>query len=80
LLKNLGLRYENCRPDQIVIGRLRKLCAALRDMKEEIEVPVLGQVDLSTVSVSQPQIVPFLGWLKPGMRTMVQLINRIPWV
>lgn len=80
LLKNLGIRYANYRPDHIVIRRLRKVCAALRDLRDEIEVQVMGEVNLSSIPVPQPQIVPSLGWLKPGMRTMVQLVNRIPWV
>ena len=80
LLKNLGVRYENYRPDHIVIRRLRKLCALLSELRGEVEVSVLGEVALSSIPVPQPQIVPFLGWLKPSMRTMVQLVNRIPWV
>jgi len=80
LLKNLGIRYDNYRPDHIVIRRLRKLCAVLSELSSEIEVGVLGEVDLASIAFPQPQVVPFVGWLQPGMRTMVQLVNRIPWV
>ena len=80
LLKNLGVRYENYRPDNIVIRRLRKLCAVLSEMSSEVEVGVLGELDLASIPVPQPQVVPFVGWLQPGMRNIVQLVNRIPWV
>jgi hypothetical protein len=80
LLKNLGIRYENYRPDHIVIRRLRKLCAVLSELSCEVEVGVMGEVDLARIAVPQPQIVPSLGWLQPVMRNAVQLVNRIPWV
>lgn len=79
LLKNLGVRYENYRPDHFVIQRFRNLCAALSQLRHEIEVGVLGELDLSSVSMAQPQIIPELGWFQPTVRKLGQAINRIPW-
>jgi len=80
LLKNLGLRFENRRPDRIVIRRLRNLCAALWKLKGEVDVCVLGEADLSCIQIPQPQMVPTVGWLQPPMRKFVQGFNLIPWV
>ncbi len=78
-LKNAGVRYENYRPDSIVIGRLRKLCEALSRMTGEIEVKVLGESDFKATSFRQPQVIPSVGWLRPPMRKFVQAVNRLPW-
>lgn len=80
LLKNLGIRYENYRPDNIVIRRLRKLCGVLAEMSSEIEVGVMGELDLRSIPVPQPQVVPAVGWYLPAMRKAEQGINRIPWI
>src|SRR5262249_11775466 len=80
LMKNQGLRFEQRMPDQIVIHRFRKLCAALREMRGEIEVAVLGELDLKAIPMPQPQVVPELGWWKPVMRKIVQGANRLPWI
>lgn len=79
-LKNRGFRFERCRPDRIVIHRFRKLCAALSHMREEVEVAVLGEADLSRTLPSQPQMVPSLGLVRPALRKMVQGLNRLPWI
>lgn len=68
------------RPDRIVTQRLRKLCAALRELRDEIEVGVLGEVDLRSVPLDQPQLVPTLGLLQASVRKAVQGLNRIPWI
>ena len=80
LMKNLGLRHENTRPDRIVIQRLRNLCAALSEARDEIEVGVMGELDLSSVVLPQPQTVPSVGWLKPAARKLTQAANRLPWL
>jgi peptidoglycan/xylan/chitin deacetylase (PgdA/CDA1 family) len=80
LLKNRGLRYDRYRPDQIVIQRLRRLCAALSEAGSEVEVRTLGEVDLGSVPVPQPQVVPSAGWARPAMRKLVQGVNRISWL
>ena len=80
LLKQRGNRYQHCTPDNIVIHRLRKLCAALKDREAEIEVPVLGGVDLRSVATALPQVVPSVGWLRPAMRKAVQAFDRLPWI
>lgn len=80
LLKNLGLRCESCTPDHIVIRRLQRLCAALNDLKDEVEVRVLGELDLRTLPAAQPQAIPNVGWVRPVLRKAVQAINRLPWV
>jgi hypothetical protein len=77
-LKNRGIRFERCRPDYIVIQRFRKLCAALSELKGEVEVCVLGEADLS--STSQPQIIPAIGWLPAAIRKFIQGANRISWL
>lgn len=79
-LKNLGDRYENCRPDQIVIRRFRKLCAALASLKDEVAVTTLGTADVLACPMGQPQIAPTLGPMWPTIRKLVQGVNRIPWV
>jgi len=68
LMKNLGTRFENYRPDHIVIQRLRKLCSSLSELKEEVDVVVLGDVEMDCVSGTQPQVVPSAGWVRPAMR------------
>jgi hypothetical protein len=80
LLKNLGVRYEKCSPNHIVIRRLRKLCAVLADRKSEIEVCVFQEARIESISVPQPQVVPTMGWLQPAVRKFVQGVNRLPWI
>jgi hypothetical protein len=80
LLKNIGLRFERATPDHIIINRMRKLCATLSNMKDEVEVRTLGDMDLQSARVPQPQIIPTLGWLQPAMRKVVQAANRLPWL
>lgn len=79
-LKRRGVRFEKCRPDRIVINRFRKLCAELSRMRNEVEISVLGNVDLSRTLVSQPHVVPSLGWVQPAIRKAAQAFDRIPWV
>jgi hypothetical protein len=79
LLKNLGVRYEHCRPDQIVIRRLTKLCGVLAELRDELEVCVLGDADLSSLPDSQPHVIPSLQWLRPGIRKIAQAVNQLPW-
>jgi len=80
LLKNRGIRFEHCRPDHIVIHRLQNLCAALSELSAEIAVDVLGETDLGSIRLPQPQVVPSLGWVQPSMRKFVQGVNRLPWL
>jgi hypothetical protein len=80
LLKNSGLRFENCTPDTIVIRRFRKLCMELARLRDEVDVRTMGDLDLNSIPAPQPQVVPMLGWFQPAVRKMVQAVNRIPWV
>jgi peptidoglycan/xylan/chitin deacetylase (PgdA/CDA1 family) len=80
LLKNLGLRCDHYRPDNIVIHRLRKLCVMLSHLREEVEVGVLGEANLHSTDPQQPQMVPSIGCLRPAMRKIVQGVNRLPWL
>lgn len=80
LLKNIGLRFEECTPDRMVIRRLRKLCAALRERHDEIEVRVLGEVDPKTLRIPQPNVIPTVGWFRPAVRKAAQAVNRLPWL
>jgi hypothetical protein len=80
LLKNQGIRYERCRPDNIVIRRFRKLCAALASLGDEIEVTTLGTVGLRACPLDQPQFAPNLGVMWPMVRKIVQGVNRLPWI
>ena len=80
LLKNRGIRYQGCRPDDLVIRRFRRLVKQLADMRGEIEVSVLGEVDLAEVAAPQPQPIPSLGWFTPSVRKLGQGINRLSWV
>ena len=80
LLKNTGVRYENARPDRIVIERLRRLCAALARMKDQYEVQVMGESDFAATSFKQPQVIPSVGWVRPPIRKFVQAANRLSWV
>ena len=79
-LKNRGGRLEAARPDGIVLRRFRHLCRELAQRKDEFEVAVLGEAPIERARAAQPQIVPSLGWLLPGLRKGVQAWNRIPWV
>jgi hypothetical protein len=79
-LKNTGVRYENYRPDNIVIRRFRRLCSEISQLRDEVEVCVIGEVDLQRVSFDQPQIAPRVGWVAPAVRKVVQGVNRLRWV
>ncbi len=79
-LKNRDVRFEKCRPGRIVIHRFRRLCAELARMSDEIEVSVLGQVDLSHVASLPVHAVPSLGWMRPAVRKAVQGLDYIPWI
>jgi hypothetical protein len=79
-LKNRDVRFEKARRDRIVIHRFRRLCAELAQMRDEIEVAVLGEVDLAHVRTSQSHSVPSLGWFRPAVRKVVQGINYLPWI
>lgn len=79
LLKNGGVRYEHCRPDHLVIRRLKKLCGVLSQLRGEIEVSVLGEAPASLPSVAQPHLIPTLPWLQPSLRKITQGVNRLPW-
>lgn len=79
-LKRRGVRFEKARPDHIVIRRFRRLCSELARMRDEIEVSVLGNADLSRTTAPQPQIVPRVGRVRPILRKAVQGWNTIPWV
>ena len=79
-LKRRGVRFEKARPDRIVIQRFKRLCSELWKMRDEIEVAVLGDVNLSNPLPRQPHAIPSLGWLHPAIRKTVQGIDYIPWV
>jgi hypothetical protein len=79
-LKNRDNRFEKCIPSRIVIHRFRNLCSELLQLREELEVSVLGKADLPSVESRQPQVVPNLGWLRPAMRKTVQGLDYIPWI
>jgi peptidoglycan/xylan/chitin deacetylase (PgdA/CDA1 family) len=79
-LKRRGVRFEKARPDRIVIGRFRKLCQELWKMRDEVDVAVLGNVNLSNPLPRQPHTIPSLGWFHPAVRKTVQGIDHIPWV
>jgi hypothetical protein len=78
LIKNGGVRYENCRPDYIVIRRLKKLCSILSQLRGEVEVRLLGEAPLSSLP-PQAQAIPSLPWLQPSIRKITQGLNRLPW-
>ena len=80
LMKHNGLRFENSRPDRIVIRRLRSLCAALQQLRGEIAVQTLGTTDLRSIPIPQPQVIPAVGWIRPAVRKLVQGINRSSWL
>jgi peptidoglycan/xylan/chitin deacetylase (PgdA/CDA1 family) len=79
-LKRRGVRFEQARPDRIVISRFRRLCSELSRMRDEVEVSVLGKVDLLQVCSPQPEVIPSLGWFRPGVRKVVQGLDYLPWV
>lgn len=78
-LKTVDIRYRRCRPDYILIQRMRSLCRALGALREEIEVRCLGEIDLPFKPLPQPQVIPSMGFVRPTMRTVVQGINRLAW-
>jgi hypothetical protein len=79
LMKDTGIRYERCRPNRIVIQRLKNLCAALASLKDEVEVTTFGKTDVPC-AVEQPQLAPTVGALRPVVRKLVQGVNRLPWL
>ena len=79
-LKNRDTRFEKIRPDRIVIRRFRKLCAELLQIRDEVEVCVLGNADLSRIKSFQPHVIPSAGWFRPAVRKAVQGLDYIPWI
>lgn len=79
-LKRRGERFAQARPDRIVIRRFRNLCRELAAMRDEVEVSVLGEVDLSSAGEPQPQVIPDMDWFRPTVRKAVQALNYIPWI
>ena len=79
-LKNRDVRFEKVRPDRIVIQRFRKLCQELAHRRDQVEVCVLGEVDLARVDAGQPNVIPALGWFPQAVRKAVQGIDYIPWI
>jgi hypothetical protein len=79
-LKRRGVRFERACPDRIVIHRFRKLCEELWKMRDEVEVAVLGNANLSDPLPRQPHTIPSLGWFHPAVRKTIQGIDYIPWV
>lgn len=80
LVKSPGLRYERLTPDHTVIHRLRTLCAALKHLEDEIEIAVLGELEMASVRTAPSHVIPSVGWLRPALRKTVQGLNRLPWV
>jgi hypothetical protein len=78
-LKKADVRYLRRRPDYITIQRMRRLCRTLAALRDEIEVPSLGEIDLPLRPLAQPQVIPSMGFLRPTMRTVFQVINRVQW-
>jgi hypothetical protein len=79
LLKNGGVRYEHCRPDHLVIRRLKKLCGILSQLRGEVEVGVLGEAPMLVPSPPQTHVIPSLPWLPSSLRKIAQGVNRLPW-
>jgi hypothetical protein len=79
LLKNGGVRYEHCRPDHLVIRRLKKLCRILSQLRGEVEVGVLGEAPMSVPSTPPTHVIPSLPLLQSSLRKIAQGINRLPW-
>lgn len=80
LLKKRGVQYDRHWPDRIVIRRFRKLCAALWQHRDEMEVAVLGEAAPAETLSPHPQVIPSPGWLRPSMRKLCQAVNRLPWI
>lgn len=80
LMKDTGIRYDHCRPNRVVIRRLKRLCAALALLKDEIVVSTIGEVDITEPLPAQPQMMPSLAPFRPAARKMVQAMNRLAWV
>jgi hypothetical protein len=79
-LKNLGVRFDARRPDRIVIRRFRRLCAALVEMRDEVEVAVLGEATGDGAQPARGHAVPTLGLAQASIRKVVQAANRSPWL
>jgi hypothetical protein len=79
-LKRRGTRFEQARPDRIVIHRFGKLCEALAGMEDEVEVRVLADARLPDGKRRETEVVPSLGWFRPAVRKAVQGLNYIPWI
>jgi hypothetical protein len=79
-LKSRSVRWDDCSPDRIVIRRFRNLCSELSKRSAEYEVRTLGDVELSSPPLPQPQMVPSMGWVRPAVRKVVQGVNSCPWI
>jgi hypothetical protein len=79
-LKRRGVRFEKACPDRIVIQRFRKLCLELWKMRDEVEVSVLGNANLSNPLPKQPHTIPSVSWFRAAARKTVQGLDYIPWV
>ena len=74
--------YEEIRPNRIVISRLEKLFAYLAKRSDLFEVATLGQAAASPtlLEAAHHAVVPELGFVRAGVRKVVQLVNNSYWV
>lgn len=79
-LKDRGGRFERCTPDNIVIQRFRRLCGALSEMRDQVQVRTLGEIDLNSITLPERHVIPSMGFVRPAMRKIVQGVNRLRWV
>lgn len=79
-LKERDSRFEKCRPDAVVIRRFRRLCSELARLRDEVQVSILGDADVSAIRAPGSQTVPKAPWVRSAMRKVVQGVNLIPWV
>lgn len=75
-----GMTERGLRPDRVAIYRFKKLCAAISELRGEVEVAVMGEANLGAGDIQGSDCIPCLGWRKPAVRKVVQGLNRIPWV
>jgi hypothetical protein len=75
-LKRADVQFDRMRPDNLVIRRFRKFCQFLRRNRDRFRVLTFSTISgLPDALCDAP--LPHMGILVPGLRKLIQAVNRI---
>ena len=78
-VKPADVQFRDLRPDRLVIARFKKLCRYLRDHSDRFRVTTFSDLKVGEQEFSSAP-VPGVGFLMPGVRKLVQGVNRLHWI